>query len=127
VTLTKPVDDCRVRRIVEGVDSNTRLDEALAAMILGSTVLEIRELETFKASHATASGIPLSIEEAIICTDDNRSRPQQILEPATSNTSAHMQALENRVAEVSASYATRRRDPCSSSFFQQADQEDKES
>jgi hypothetical protein len=106
VTLTKPVDDCRVRRIVDSVDSSTRLDEALAAVILGSTVLEIREPETFKAGHARAPGTPLSIEEEVICTDNNTSRPQQSLESATSNTSAQMQALENRVAELSASHAT---------------------
>jgi hypothetical protein len=47
VTRMKAVDDCPVRRIVEGFDPNTRLDEALAAVIMGSTVLEIRELETF--------------------------------------------------------------------------------
>jgi hypothetical protein len=51
-TLMKPVDHCTVRRIVGGVDRNTRLDEAVTAVILGSTVKEIRELDTFKAGHA---------------------------------------------------------------------------
>jgi hypothetical protein len=44
-TLMKPVDGCpvrRMRRIVEGRDHNTRLDQALVAVILGSTVKEIR-------------------------------------------------------------------------------------
>jgi hypothetical protein len=106
-TLMKPVDDCRVRRNVDGVDSSTSLDEALSAVILGSTVLEIRELETFKAGHARAPGTPLSIEEEVICTDDNGFRLQQRFEPATLDTSAQVQALENRVAELSASHATR--------------------
>jgi hypothetical protein len=105
-TLMKPVDDCPVRRIVKGLDSNTRLDEALSAVILGSTVLEIRELEPFKAGHARAPGTPSSVDE-VICTDDNGFRLQQRFEPATLETSAQVQALKNRVAELSASHATR--------------------
>jgi hypothetical protein len=115
-TLMKPVDDCPVRRIVEGRDNITRLDEALAAVILGSTVLEavilgstvleIMELETFKAGHARAPGMPLPVEE-IICTDGNGSWLKHRFEPSTSNTSAQVQALGIRVAELSASHATR--------------------
>jgi hypothetical protein len=103
-TSMKPVDDCPVRRIVKGHDRNTRLDEALAAVILGSTVKEIRELETFKAGHATASGTPLPVGE-VICTDGNASLLQQSFEPAPVDTSAQVQALEKQVAELSASYA----------------------
>jgi hypothetical protein len=54
-TLMKPVDDCPVTHIVERFDRNTRLDEALAAMILDSTVLDIKKLETFTAGHPSAS------------------------------------------------------------------------
>jgi hypothetical protein len=58
--LMKPVNDCPMRRIGEGRDHNRRLDQALVAVILGSTVLEIMELETFKAGHARASGMTTS-------------------------------------------------------------------
>jgi hypothetical protein len=104
-TLMKPVDDCPVGRILEGLDRSTRLDEALAAVILGSTVLEIRELETFKAGHARAPGMPLPVEE-IICTDGNEFWLNHRFEPSTSN-SSQVQALGIRVAELSASHATR--------------------
>jgi hypothetical protein len=82
-TLMKPVDDCRVRRIVESRDHNTRLDEALAGMILGCTIMEIRELKAFKAGHATGSDTPLSVEEEVIYSDGNASCLQQIFESTT--------------------------------------------
>jgi hypothetical protein len=106
-TLMKPADDCRVRRIVEGLDRSTRLDEALAAGILGSTVKEIRELETFMAGHSRPLDMPLFIEEEGSCTDGNGSRLQERFESTTLDTSAQMQALKKQVAELSASHATR--------------------
>jgi ankyrin repeat protein len=122
-TLMTPVDDCPVRRIVEGLDRNTRLDEALAAVILGSSVLEIKKLETFKAGMLSsvwevekaakevtaAEDAEAAAEETeeTICTDGNGSRLQEIFEPTTLDPSAQMQALENRIAELSALHATR--------------------
>jgi ankyrin repeat protein len=103
--LMKPVDDCPVRHIVERFDRNTRLDEALAALILGSTVLDIKKLETFTAPHPSASGMPSSVGK-IICTDGNGCRLQQRFESTTLDTSAQVQALENQVAELSVSHAT---------------------
>jgi hypothetical protein len=106
-TLMKPVDDCRVRRIVEGLDRSTRLDEALAAAILGCTILDIRKLETFMAGHSRPSDMPLSVEEEVSCTDGNASRLQQISKSTTLDTSAQVQALENQFAELAVSQATR--------------------
>jgi hypothetical protein len=71
--LMKPVGDCPVRRIVEDLDRDTRLDEALAVVILGSTVLDIKKLESFKAGHPSASEMLSSVEE-VICNDSKESR-----------------------------------------------------
>jgi hypothetical protein len=101
--LMKPVDDCPVRRIVEGLDRNTRLGEALAAVILGSTILDIKKLDTFKADHSGAPGMP-SFVGVVICNDSKGSRLQQTFDSRTLDTSAQVQALENRVAELSASH-----------------------
>jgi hypothetical protein len=69
--------------------------------------MDIRKLETFNAGHAKPSYMSLSIEEEVICTDGNASRLQQRFASTTSDTSAQVQALENRVNELSASKATR--------------------